>query len=154
VQAALAVGAHHVLLVPGPAPMPQRVLLPLALGEPGKVDAAFTGRLCRHLSAEVTVLTVLRPPPESDIELRAAERYLAAAARTVGSAGCKAATRIRFGEVEEQIRPEMLESRHEMLVGGAPQSHAGAPTRVAGVVARLLLQATHPVLVVRGRGGA
>ena len=118
------------------------------------MDAAFTGRLCRHLSAEVTVLTVLRPPPESDIELRAAERYLAAAARTVGSAGCKAATRIRFGEVEEQIRQEMLESRHEMLVVGAPQSHAGAPTRVAGVVARLLLQATHPVLVVRGRGGA
>ena len=154
VQSALAVGAHHVLLVPGPAPMPKRVLLPLALGEPGKVDAAFTGRLCRHLSAEVTVLTVLRPPPDSDLEVRSAERYLAAAARTVGSTGCKAVTRIRFGEVEEQIRAEMAEGGHEMLVLGAPQPHGFGSSRLTGVVARMLEQAPHPVLIVRARGSS
>jgi nucleotide-binding universal stress UspA family protein len=152
VQSTLAVGAHHVLVVPGPTAMPKRVLLPLALGEPGKVDAAFTGRLCRHLAAEVTVLTVLPPPPESDLEVRAADRYLAAAARTVGSAGCKAGTRIRFGEVEAQIREEMAEGNHEMLVLGAPQSHGGGTRRLTGVVASLLEQATHPVLVVRAGG--
>ena len=154
VQTALGVGAHHVLLVPGPAPVPTRVLLPLALGEPGKVDAAFTGRLCRHLSAEVTVFTVLPPPAESGPEVQAAERYLAAAARTVGSAGCKAATRIRFGEVEEQIRAELREGRHEMLVVGAPQNVAAGRLRLTGVVARLLEDAAQPVLIVRARGSA
>jgi sulfate transport system ATP-binding protein len=148
VQAALAVGLHHVLCVPGPAPVPRRVLLALARGEPGKVDAAFTGRLGRHLSAEVTVLSVM-PQREDDPEVAATERYLAAAARTVTSAGCKASTRLRFGDVEEEIRRELDEGGHELLVVGAPQALAGSRPRVGGVVARLLEAASHPVVIVR-----
>ncbi|HET9299733.1 MAG TPA: ATP-binding cassette domain-containing protein [Candidatus Polarisedimenticolaceae bacterium] len=152
VQAALAVGAHHVLFVPGPAGVPRRVLLALALGEPGKVDAAFTGRLCRHLAAEVTVLAVLPPIPEGDPEVRGAERYLAAAARTLISAGCKAATRIRFGQAEEEIRAELQEGGHEMLVLGAPRFSTSGARRLTGIVAHLVEQASQPVLVVRGGG--
>jgi nucleotide-binding universal stress UspA family protein len=132
--------------------VPRRVLLALALGEPGKADAAFTGRLCRHLAAEVTVLAVLPPIPEGDPQVRGAERYLAAAARTISSAGCKAATRIRFGDVEEEIRAELREGRHEMLVLGAPQFPGGGARRLTGVVARLLERAHQPVLVVRAGG--
>jgi len=99
-------------------------------------------------------MSVLPPIPEGDPEVRAAERYLAAAARTLTSAGCKAATRIRFGEVEEEIRAELQEGGHEMLVLGAPQFSGGGPRRLTGVVALLLEQARQPVLVVRAGGSS
>jgi sulfate transport system ATP-binding protein len=56
----LSVGAHHLLLVPeGADGGPTRVLICVAVGEPGKADVSFAGRLARHLGAEVTILTVL-----------------------------------------------------------------------------------------------
>jgi sulfate transport system ATP-binding protein len=155
VGAALRAGASHVLAVPGPAVLPSRVLLSVARGEPGKVDAAFTGRLCRHLSADITVTTVLPPMPADHPEVRATERYLAAAARTLQSAGCRATTRLRFGAVLDQVRREMAEGRHDLLVLGAPLA-LDAPDRapVGGLVGRLLEEASTPVLIVRAEATA
>ena len=52
----LATGAHHLLLVRAEGPLPERALVCAAVGEPGKEDVAFTGRLLRHLGTHVTVL--------------------------------------------------------------------------------------------------
>ncbi len=57
-----AAGDAHLLLVRGERPMPpRRFLLAVAVGEPGKEDVAFAGRLARHLGSPATVLTVLPP---------------------------------------------------------------------------------------------
>src|SRR5262249_10121552 len=52
-------GEHHLLLVPQAQAVPQRALICIAKGEPGKEDVLFAGRLLRHLGAEATVFTVL-----------------------------------------------------------------------------------------------
>src|SRR5262249_15061702 len=55
----LQAGDHHLLLASRIQTRPQRVLVCVAAGEPGKDDVLFAGRLLRHLGAEVTVLSVL-----------------------------------------------------------------------------------------------
>ena len=49
----LRAGQHHLLLGPESrsGPVPARVLICVAVGEPGKSDVSFTGRLVRHLHA-------------------------------------------------------------------------------------------------------
>ncbi|HSS79531.1 MAG TPA: porin, partial [Thermoanaerobaculia bacterium] len=59
----ISAGHHHLLLVPPGASgrAPERWLICVAVGEPGKADVSFAGRLARHLRAEATILTVLPP---------------------------------------------------------------------------------------------
>jgi sulfate transport system ATP-binding protein len=85
-QEVLGAGQHHLLLAPAEAPAgtPARLLICVAVGEPGKEDVSFSGRLARHLGAEVTILTVL--PPAADggsVQTAYAERFLEQSARTL-----------------------------------------------------------------------
>ncbi|HEY0782605.1 MAG TPA: ATP-binding cassette domain-containing protein, partial [Thermoanaerobaculia bacterium] len=79
----LAAGGHHLLLAPEPAGgalpgAPSRLLICVAVGEPGKEDVSFAGRLARHLGAEVTILTVLPAAVRGERATEAlAERFLA-----------------------------------------------------------------------------
>ncbi|HEY4591283.1 MAG TPA: ABC transporter ATP-binding protein, partial [Thermoanaerobaculia bacterium] len=86
----LAAGQHHLLLAPaeGVAPgngvqPPARLLICVAVGEPGKEDVSFSGRLARHLGAEVTILTVLPERTRDPQEEEQAARFLDRSARTL-----------------------------------------------------------------------
>src|SRR6185295_9392627 len=114
-ERALGAGEHHLLLVKGPAELPQRLLICVAVGEPGKGDVLFAGRLARHLGAETTVLTVLADGQPQ----QAAERFLAASVRSLAALGITAGTAIRRGEVEAEVLAE-LAAGHDLLVLGAP----------------------------------
>jgi nucleotide-binding universal stress UspA family protein len=149
---ALRHGDHHVLVVPPGAVEPRRVLIGVAHGEPGKRGIRFAGRLARHLQAEVTVLTVL--PADSDLgpTSEQAERFLAACARTLAPLGIQAATRLRRGDPEDEIRAECSEGGHDLLVVGVPLGRRGAPPKLDGPVAGLLKTAAIPLLIVRTTG--
>ena len=54
----------HLLFVNPGAALPRRILVCIAVGEPGKEDVSFAERLAWRLAAQVTVLTVL-PGPQS-----------------------------------------------------------------------------------------
>jgi sulfate transport system ATP-binding protein len=153
----LQAGDHHLLLVPTERATPSRVLICVAVGEPGKEDVLFAGRLVRHLGAQATVLKVL-PEEEDGEEARAlVERFLAAAARTLGRLGVPAETRIRRGAVAAEILAEMKEGGHDLLVLGAPLSdRRGRRGKVplAGLLRRVLEEANQPVLIVRAHGAA
>jgi sulfate/thiosulfate transport system ATP-binding protein len=143
-------GAHNLLLAPGDArPTVERLLICVAIGEPGKADVSFAGRLARHLGAEATILTVL-PENERDRAQDGAQRFLASCSRTLTGLGVSATTRIRFGTPREQILVERREGGHDLLVVGAPLP-AGAPGRfdLGGLMARLLRESELPVLIVR-----
>ncbi len=154
----LLAGDHHLLLVPGERATPTRVLICVAVGEPGKEDVLFAGRLVRHLGAEATVLKVLPEEEKGDEAL--VERFLAASARTLGRLGVPAATRIRRGPVAGEILAEMEEGRHDLLVLGAPLSdprgrrgrHGRVP--LAGLLRKVLEEANQPVLIVRAHEAA
>jgi sulfate transport system ATP-binding protein len=154
----LGAGQHHLLLVPGgaaahPGPKaPERVLVCVAVGEPGKEDVAFSGRLARHLRAEATILTVVpeaeRPRAETGAVPRA-ERFLEGNRRAMARLGVAATTRIRYGDVREQILAQIEEGRHDLLVLGVPLPRRGAIT-LGGFVGRLLPDLKElPVLIIR-----
>jgi len=142
----------HLLLVPGEGPIPSRVLICVAVGEPGKEDVLFAGRLVRHVGAQATVLKVLTEAEDNAKDRALSERFLAAGARTLGRLGVPAQTRIRRGAVATEILAELQEGEHDLLVLGAPLSgrrgrHGRVP--LAGMVRRVLEEANRPVLIVR-----
>ncbi|HEX3128252.1 MAG TPA: ATP-binding cassette domain-containing protein [Thermoanaerobaculia bacterium] len=152
-ERALRDGQHHLLLVPQAhkGQTPSRVLICVAVGEPGKEDVSFSGRLARHLGAEATVLTIL--PEEAKEGNRAqAERFLAGSARTLWRLGVTASTRIRQGNVRDEILAELAEGKHDLLVLGTPLPGRDGELSLGGLVEKLLplpLLAELPVLLVR-----
>jgi sulfate transport system ATP-binding protein len=149
----LRAGHHHLLAVPAAHPgMPSRVLICVAVGEPGKEDVSFAGRLARHLGAEVTVVTVMPEGERRAEETAQAERFLAGGARTLGRMGVSASTRIRHGNVRDEILAELAEGKHGLLVLGTPLPGRDGELSLGGLVEKLLPLAVHsglPVLLVR-----
>jgi sulfate transport system ATP-binding protein len=155
-EAILATGHHHLLLVPAGADgrVPQRVLICVAVGEPGKEDVAFTARLVRHLGAEATIMTVLPETARSggggSVAEAQAERFLARSARTLQRIGVPVDTRVRYGGVKEEIEAQLAEGRHDLLVIGAPLPGRDGRVALGGLVGRILAAAAErPVLIVR-----
>jgi sulfate transport system ATP-binding protein len=156
-EKALRTGHHHLLVVPAahPGTMPSRVLICVAVGEPGKEDVSFAGRLARHLGAEVTVVTVMPEGARLDHraeEIAQAERFLAGGARTLGRLGVSASTRIRHGNVRDEILAELAEGKHGLLVLGTPLPGKDGELSLGGLVEKLLplaILSGLPVLIVR-----
>jgi sulfate transport system ATP-binding protein len=146
----LRVGGHHLLLAPRPPRELSRVLICVAAGEPGKEDVIFTGRLARHLGANVTLLSVL-PKDGSHTQVRArTERFLEAGVRTLAVLGVPAQLAIRSGAVRDEILAEMAAGGHDLLVLGAPLTRSDGRGALAGVVGQILSEAAdRPVLIVR-----
>ncbi len=146
----LQVGAHHILLVPHAPQALARVLICVAAGEPGKDDVSFTGRLARHLGADVTLLSVL-PKEQGHPQVRTrTERFLEAGVRTLAVLGVTAEAKIRSGVVRDEILAEATEGGYDLLVLGAPLARADGRGVLAGVVGQILGEITdRPVLIVR-----
>ncbi len=153
-EKALRDGHHHLLVVPAAhtGKMPSRVLICVAVGEPGKEDVSFAARLSRHLGAEATVVTVMPEGERPAEEIAQAERFLAGGARTLGRLGVSASTRIRHGNVRDEILAELAEGKHDLLVLGTPLPRKDGELSLGGLVEKLLplpLLAELPVLIVR-----
>jgi sulfate transport system ATP-binding protein len=148
-EALLGSGSHHALLATGHGSEPARALLCVALGEPGKEDVLFAGRLLRDLGAEATVLSVLAPDTGPDEQARA-ERYHERAARTLALLGVAAQTRLRTGQVAPEVLAELGSGGHDLLVVGAPLADRRGRLQVSPRLAELLRSPDVPaVLVVR-----
>jgi sulfate/thiosulfate transport system ATP-binding protein len=145
----LATGSHHLLVVPAaPVTTLERLLICVAIGEPGKADVSFAGRLARHLGATATILTVL-PASDQGRPAEGAERFLASAARTLARQGVEVETRLRFGAPREQILLERSTGAHGLLVVGAPLPGAHGHIDLGGLLGRLLRETEVPMLIVR-----
>lgn len=134
----LAIGEHHLLLVPRAQSVPSKVLVCVTSGEPGKEDVLFTGRLIRHLGARAALLTVI-PDAQADLVLRRrVEHFLEGGVQTLSVLGVEAEALIRAGEVYEQITAEMNRGGYDLLVLGAPLSSSGKDLVLSGLVRQLL----------------
>jgi sulfate transport system ATP-binding protein len=151
----ISAGQHHLLLVPSGASVqaPERWLICVAVGEPGKADVSFAGRLARHLRAEITILTVLPAVAQGEgvsLATSQAERFLAGSARTLARMGIPVTTRIRYGGAREEILAQLREGGHDLLVVGSPLPGRDGEIELKGVVGRLLPEISNlPLLIVR-----
>jgi sulfate transport system ATP-binding protein len=158
--AALGPARHHLLLVAAPAQVPTRLLVCVAVGEPGKADVRFAERFAWQLGAQATVLTVLPEEQPAGAEEGEAPphvaRFLGACQRALATRGVVAHTRIRGGPLLREIRAEIEEGGHDLVVVGAPLGEGWRPAEsLTGLVERLLRQPPRcPILVVRGQQGA
>ncbi len=164
----LQAGDHNVLLVPsgagtgsggaaGGAPesgwnsgvAPSRVLICVAVGEPAKADVLFAGRLVRHLGAEATLMTVLGTT-HGDLEVRQAERFLAAGNRTLTLLGVNSQSALRRGLVRDEVRAQVREGQHDLVVLGAPLPDGRGRLNLTGLIAALIEDVhDRPLLIVR-----
>jgi nucleotide-binding universal stress UspA family protein len=166
-ERALAAGGHHLLAVPEAASpeLPTHFLICVAVGEPGKADVLFAGRLARHLGATATVLTVLpaeamAAPPAATAH---AHRFLAASVRSLARIGVAAEIAIRRGEPRAEILAAAAEGEGEaegserakttLLVIGAPLARERRPIELEGLVGDLIESANRPLLIIRSGAG-
>ncbi|MDD5719914.1 MAG: ATP-binding cassette domain-containing protein [Candidatus Krumholzibacteria bacterium] len=141
---------HHLLLVPGPAKIPSRLLICVAVGEPGKAGVRFGERLAWQLGAQATVLTVLPKGGSGGETPGHVARFLAGCVRTLSERGVTAHSKLRRGDVVAEIRAEIEEGRHDLLVLGAPLRVAGAAARLQGPLNDFLHRpSTCPLLIVQ-----
>ncbi|MSR23072.1 MAG: ATP-binding cassette domain-containing protein [Gemmatimonadetes bacterium] len=140
----------HVLVVPGPSEVPRRLLICVAVGEPGKVDVRVAERIAWRLDAEATVMTVL---PEGKGVPEHVTRFLEASARVLSSRGVRTRTLIRHGSPSSEVLSEIKEGGHDLLVVGAPFRGPGEPHPFrGGVMGRLLRERPSvPMLIVRSQ---
>jgi hypothetical protein len=132
---------------------PARMLVAVAVGEPGKQDVAFAGRLARHLGTAATVLTALRLEGD-DAERLAAERFLAGSVETLEAFGVGARAELVRGDLADVIARRM-QGDHDLLVLGAPLPAADGEL-TWGPSTRALLDGAgdYPVLIVRASEAA
>lgn len=151
----LKTGEHHLLLVPGPQPEPAHALVCVTDSEPGKDDILFAGRLLRHLGAQATLLSVIRPLGNRG-ELRdSAQRFLLDGVRTLEVLGVPAQTAIRSGNAFDEITSQMKLGGHDLLVLGVPLTHREGDLTLEGVVGQIIQSVTtNPILIVRSRYAA
>ncbi|NJN64971.1 MAG: universal stress protein, partial [Acidobacteria bacterium] len=128
------------------APVPRRVVVAVALGEPGKDDVLFAGRLIRHLSAAATLLTVISRDAAED-ERERAHRFLEAGVRTMAALGVTARSLVSRGEVVSGVRALLQQESAEMLVIGAPLSPDGEDPRFNGIARELVERTDAPALL-------
>jgi len=150
VSRAMRASEHHVLVVRGGSAPFERALLCVAGGEQGKVDILFAGRLLRHIGAEVTVLIVVPGDEPDPAGQAAAERFVAAGAKTLASSGIKTATAVRRGDAGERIEAEAASGVYGLIVVGSPPMRADTQGPIGGLVGELLASPSTPsILVVR-----
>ena len=150
VEQLLQSGDHHLLLVPCPQQAPDKALICVASGEPGKDDVLFAGRLVRHLGADASLLTVL-PPDSDNPHLRSkAEHFLEGGVQSLSLLGVPANAIVRSGVVADEILAELRSGSYDLLVVGAPLPMVRGRVVFAGAIENTLSQVTdRAVLVVR-----
>lgn len=136
-----------VLFVRTPQPRVNRILICTAVGEPGKSDVHFGGRIARRMGAEVVVLHVHRQGATA-AERRRIEHHLAQAQASLAALGVRSKAMAKDGPPLESILREAGDGNYDLIVIGAPAPPAQQqffwPNLAVGIVAGT----TRPVLVV------
>jgi sulfate transport system ATP-binding protein len=148
----LDMGEHHLLLTPSPQDMPGQALVCVTVGEPGKDDIFFTGRLVFHLGAEVCLMTVTPAQGIDPVYESRIANFLEDGVKTLGTLGVPARAIISHGQVVEEISRAAHADSCDLLVMGVPLGNSRKELSLNGVVGEVLKQVTdRSVLLVRSK---
>ena len=138
-----------VLLVQEPRPQIARMLICTAVGEPGKTDVRFGGRVARRTRAAVTVFHVARPD-SSPWERARVEQHMAAAQAVLDALGVTAETKIAAWQAEgvaAAIAAQAEAGDYDLIVIGAPARQHPARLRWTDFASQIVRQTSRPVLI-------
>ena len=142
---------HHVLLVPGEAALPKRILVSVQVGEPGKADVRFAERFAWQLGASATVMTVV-PERQAKVPVHTG-RFIESCERMLGARGVVTRSKVRNGSPVDEILAEMSEGEHDLLIVGAPLPETGADLLTGALGSLFRHQPQWPILIVRHQTG-
>ncbi len=145
-----------VIIVPVARASLKRILICTAVGEPGKADIEFGGRIARRSGASVTILDV-RPaskkpdstprPGRAVADLRPAEAaHLEKGLTTLGRLTVAGQVKIRYGEVVGEIFAEAEAGDYDLIVIGA--TGGGRTAGLNDLATTIAGGAKVPVLIV------
>ncbi len=138
-----------VLLVREPRPQIARMLICTAVGEPGKTDVRFGGRVARRTRATVTVYHVA-PPASAPWQRARITQHMAEAQAVLDALGVPAATKSEPHEPGNLVAAIIAEAEagdYDLLVIGAPaQQHPGR-LRWTDFASEIVRHTDVPVLV-------
>ena len=149
-QQILEVLATPVLLVREPRPRVARTLVCTAVGEPGKSDVLFGGRVVRHTRTAVTVLHIAPAGVESWERARI-EEHMTAARAVLDGLDVEADTKVaeqRTGEPVSAIVVEAEAGDYDMLVIGAPAWQHPGRLSWHDFASEIVNRTSRPVLIV------
>jgi sulfate/thiosulfate transport system ATP-binding protein len=135
-----------ILAVCGDRPSVASILVCTAIGEPGKQDVLFGGRLARRLRAEVTMLHCLTPGDEPAPRVLIHMEQSMASLRALDLRG-----RIELREATSPavgILAAAQEGNHDLLVLGVARPGRRAAAGRPDVASRVLERADRPVLLI------
>jgi sulfate transport system ATP-binding protein len=136
-----------VLIVPTSRPSIQRVLICTAVGEPGKTDILFGGRLASLAGASATLFHVI--PGRAMPERRAkAERHLRHGVFTLETLGVASDYKIGEEPAVEGILAQAEALDCDLIVIGAPAPRSHRRLLWHDLAARIVSGSTRPVLLV------
>jgi len=142
-------GEHHLLLVPAPQSIPEKALISVTGGEPGKDAIFFAGRLLRHLGTSALLMSVT---PEDAPQGSRNQHFLDDGIQTLALMDIEAQSVIRSGPVKDAILQELGSGGYGMLVLGSPLPNRLGKISLEGLFGRILRGNTEkPTLIVRSR---
>jgi sulfate/thiosulfate transport system ATP-binding protein len=148
----LQAGDHNLLLVPAPQTAPGQAMICVTMGEPGKDDIFFAGRLVYHMGAEVSLVTVLPGKAVDPVIEHRAQKFLEAGVKTLGTMGVPATFSILHGIVDEEISKAVSSNGHDLLVMGVPLAGNKKEISFDGVVGEVIEKVSdRAVLLVRSQ---
>ncbi|HSV86586.1 MAG TPA: ATP-binding cassette domain-containing protein [Levilinea sp.] len=148
----LDMGEHHLLLATSPQDTPNQALVCVTVGEPGKDDIFFTGRLVFHLGAEVSLMTVTPAQGFDAVNQSRVANFLEDGVKTLGTLGVPARAIIRQGQVVEEINRAVHADGCDLLVMGVPLASKRKELSLNGVVGEVLKQVNdRAILLVRSK---
>jgi hypothetical protein len=95
-------------------------------------------------------MTVLKEGQGDEAARDAAQRFVEGGVRTLERLGVRAVARVRSGDPEREIRAQLVEGGHDLLVLGSPLPRHGDRLELRGLLRRFFEEGPdRPLLVVR-----
>jgi sulfate transport system ATP-binding protein len=127
-------GSHHVLLAAHPGAHIEKALVCVSMGEPGKDDVLFAGRLLRHLGAQAKLISVVEHGSPEDYLQPRREQFLAGGVQSLEMFGVPTESELKFGNPQAEIAAELASGGYDLIVMGAPLPPRHGHIHLRGVI--------------------
>jgi len=146
----LRTGSHHLLLAAHPGVHMERALVCASMGEPGKDDVMFAGRLLRHLGAHAQLFSVVDGEPGDEDDRQRREQFMAGGVQSLEMFGVPTGCELRVGQAAEEITAEVRQGNYDLVVMGAPLPGRDGFIRLRGIIQQVTRDAGDcSMLIVR-----